>query len=215
MAESTPEATNLKAQYTAQVTADLERNAKEQEHVGAEIAALHEQLDALRHDQALLVNMRQALGSEEAAAGPEADASDAVAMSVPPQQTSAVPGPRRQRKAAAKTRKPAAAGSATAPSAVKAPTLGELIRDHLVQQAEPRSAAEVTAALAEAHPERNTNGKVVRMALEGLVAKGHVHRTKQNKSVFYSVADAASAATTASDEPADVTTAGSAAKTGM
>ncbi|MFI6340805.1 hypothetical protein [Streptomyces sp. NPDC050535] len=214
MAESTPEATNLKAQYTAQVTADLERNAKEQEHVGAEIAALQEQLDALRHDQDLLANVRQALDGKGAAATPEGGSVAAAAATLPPQQTSAAPGARRQRKTATKSRKVTAAGNATAPSAVRAPTLGELIRNHLLQQPEPRSAAEVTTALAEAHTERNANGKVVRMALEGLVAKGHVHRTKQKKSVFYSVADGASAATTASDEPADATTARSAAESG-
>jgi hypothetical protein len=210
MAESTSEATNLKAQYSAQVTADLERNARERERIGAEIVALQEQLDRRRHDQALLVSMQRALGGEGPA--PEADAGEAPAVPVPPQQASAVPGPRRQRKTAAKSRKTAARRSTTAPTAAKGPTLGELIRDHLAQQAEPRSAAEVTAALTQAHPGRNAKAKVVRMALEGLVAKGHAHRTKQNTSVFYSAADAPASDPAASDEPADAITAGSAAE---
>ncbi|PAK21819.1 hypothetical protein CJD44_39705, partial [Streptomyces sp. alain-838] len=63
MSESTTQpATELASQYSVQVTDDLERNIKEQERIGAEITALQQQLAALQHDHALLVNMQQALG---------------------------------------------------------------------------------------------------------------------------------------------------------
>lgn len=208
MPQVQPETTDLKAQYTSQLAADLEHNAKEQERINAEVTALQEQLHALQRDQALLVSMQQALGTESPTAAPEAEAAADAAPVPTPRKASAAPRTRPRKKAAAQSKKTAAktpaAGEAAA--AKTAPTLGELIRDHLGRQSEPRSAAEVTAALAQAHPERNAKDKVVRVTLEGLVAKGHVQRTKQGKSVFYSPADTAADSTPdASAKPADAT----------
>jgi predicted transcriptional regulator len=62
----------------------------------------------------------------------------------------------------------------------------ELIRRHLTDQKEPRSAAEISTALGKAHPKRDIAAKVVRVTLEGLVAKSQAERTKQGRSVFYS-----------------------------
>jgi predicted transcriptional regulator len=65
------------------------------------------------------------------------------------------------------------------------PTLVELIRRHLAEQQEPRSAAEISTALGQAHPARDIAPKVVRVTLEGLVAKSQAKRSKQGRSVFY------------------------------
>jgi hypothetical protein len=178
------------------VTGDLERNAKEQDRVGAEIEALQEQLRALQHDHIVLVNMQDALGGSNSAPGAEA----AVAPSVP-HQASAEPKQSKGKKAAAATgakktapKKPAAKASSVKASSVKAstaaakPTLVELIRGHLEKQNEPRSAAEITTALTQAHPDRSVKTTVVRTTLEGLVAKSHAHRSKQGSSVFYTTA---------------------------
>ncbi|MEV5355736.1 hypothetical protein [Streptomyces sp. NPDC052693] len=75
-----------------------------------------------------------------------------------------------------------------APTAAKSaePTLVELIRRHLAEQKEPRSAAEIAGSLGQAHPERDISAKVVRVTLEGLVAKSQAERSKQGRSVFYS-----------------------------
>ncbi|MER5177468.1 hypothetical protein ABT009_03665 [Streptomyces sp. NPDC002896] len=67
MPEDTLDATNLKSQYVTQVAGDLERNVKEQERIGAELAALDDQLQALRRDHALLVSVQQALTDESSA----------------------------------------------------------------------------------------------------------------------------------------------------
>ncbi|MFE9250440.1 BlaI/MecI/CopY family transcriptional regulator [Streptomyces sp. NPDC007088] len=72
-------------------------------------------------------------------------------------------------------------------------TLRELIARQLADHGEPRSASEVSATLAQEHPEREIKGNVVRTTLEALVAKGLVHRSKQQKSVFYTHVDAARA----------------------
>jgi hypothetical protein len=198
---SNSHSTELTSQYIAQVTGDLERNAKEQDRVGAEIEALQEQLRALQHDHIVLVNMHDALGGSNSAPGAEA----AVAPSVP-HQASAEPKQSKGKKAAAATgakkaapKKPAAKASSAKASSVKAssvkastaaakPTLVELIRGHLEKQNEPRSAAEITTALTQAHPDRSVKTTVVRTTLEGLVAKSHAHRSKQGSSVFYTTA---------------------------
>lgn len=84
MTETPSETTDLKAQYTAQVAADLERNAKEQDRLRAEIDALQEQLQGMQRDQSVLVNMQQALGVVTPEAAPEAEG--VAAPSVPRQK---------------------------------------------------------------------------------------------------------------------------------
>ncbi|MFF7892217.1 hypothetical protein ACFZDI_09860 [Streptomyces sp. NPDC007907] len=196
MSETAAPATELASQYIAQVTGDLDANLKEQERISAEIASLQEQLAALQHDHGVLVSMQQALGITQARSGSAAESRSAV-----------VPSPRRKKAAAAaggkqKTRKATAAPAKKAPrkSAAKTTnaaktantpkaadlTLVELIRRHLAEQKEPRSAAEISTALGQAHPDRDISPKVVRVTLEGLVAKSGAERSKQGRSVFYS-----------------------------
>ncbi|WP_217251250.1 hypothetical protein [Streptomyces sp. AC602_WCS936] len=257
MSESTTQpATELASQYSVQVTDDLERNLKEQERISAEITALQQQLAALQHDHALLVNMQQALGitpppSPPVTATESAAAADSATVPAPrdgvtaepaagkrtrgrktaaaPKRAAAPkpgakPGAKPSAKPAAKSAarsKPAAksakaapkqaskpsakaAGktaakksSPQAPSAQQAaaqPTLVELVRTHLAEQSEPRSAAEITTALDRAHSERTIKTTVVRTTLEGLVARNQAQRTKQGTSVYYTATDAPEAA---------------------
>ncbi|GAA5206769.1 hypothetical protein [Streptomyces thinghirensis] len=229
MSESTMQtATQLASQYSVQVTDDLESNIKEQERVSAEITALQQQLAALQHDHALLVNMQQALGITSPPAQP---ATDTAAVPAPRDSaaTESAAGKRtRSRKAAtapkraaapkpgakpasktdaAPATKPAAKSTAkpTAKSSTKAvkkpaakkastpvadrPTLVELVRNHLVEQNEPRSAAEVTTALGQANSGRTIKTTVVRTTLEGLVAKNQAQRSKQGTSVYYTATE--------------------------
>ncbi|MGI5391182.1 hypothetical protein [Streptomyces sp. CA-251251] len=273
MSESTMQAaTELASQYSVQVTDDLERNVKEQERVSGEITALQQQLAALQHDHALLVNVQQALGiaapPAPQTAAPAPAATDAATVPAPrggatdkpsagkrkrggkaaaaPQRAAAPkPGARSAKSAATKpgarsakstatkpatrsakstatkpatksTAEPAtksartpevkktpaqaaagaaASSTATAPSASSAkqpaqPTLVELVRRHLTEQKEPRSAAEVTTALDAAHAGRTIKTTVVRTTLEGLVAKNLAQRTKQGTSVYYTATEA-------------------------
>ncbi|GAA4004813.1 gamma-butyrolactone-binding regulator SlbR [Streptomyces marokkonensis] len=260
MSESTTQtATQLASQYSAQVTDDLERNTKEQERISAEITSAQQQLAALQHDHALLVNMQQALGITSRPARPATapePAATTEAATVPAPRDGATAEPvtgKRTRsgktaaaskrtatakpgaKAAAKAGAKPAAESAAKPSAkaVKVskavkkqaakqepaqarttstsageapadassdaspakhaadrPTLVELVRTHLVEQSEPRSAAEVTTALGQAHSERTIKTTVVRTTLEGLVARNQAQRTKQGTSVYYTATDA-------------------------
>ncbi|MFD9193593.1 hypothetical protein ACFWCA_35995 [Streptomyces phaeochromogenes] len=192
MSEIQASGTELTSQYIAQITGDLERNTKEQERIGAEVDALQEQLRTLQHDHTVLVNMQQALGSTS----PVNEAATKTAASVP-RQAAAEPKRSRPKKTAAAgadkaaPKKPAAgASSAKAPKAAGKPSLVDLIRSHLKQQNEPRSAAEISSALTQAHPDRTIKTTVVRTTVEGLVARSHAHRTKQGSSVFYTAATA-------------------------
>lgn len=186
--------TEVASQYAAQVAGDLERNAQEQERIGADITTLQEKLTALQHDHSVLVNIQQALASTV-----PAPAAESTSVPSPRKKTAAEPADDRRSRAEKTTasrgraaaRKPAAkkarAAKAAGKAAVKsdAPTLVELVRRHLAAQSEPRSAAEVAAGVNQAHPERAVQTTVVRNTLEGLVAKQHAQRTKQGSSVYY------------------------------
>ncbi|MEV7004652.1 BlaI/MecI/CopY family transcriptional regulator [Streptomyces sp. NPDC093982] len=182
MSDAESATTELKTQYGAQVAADLERNAKEQESVAAEVTALQERLRALQHDHAMLVNLQQTLGNEPGeaagAVNPDVEESNSAGPSVPRQATADSPS-------TGQAKAVVGVGTKGRAAEAKQPTLVEVIRRHLAVQSEPRSSAEITTALTQAHPERDIKPKVVRTTVEGLVAKGHVHRTKQGSSVFY------------------------------
>jgi cell division septum initiation protein DivIVA len=210
MPETTTHATELASQYIAQVTGDLEANVKEQERINAEISSLQEQLAALQHDHSVLVNMQQALGITTAPAGPAAEPESAAVPSPRRKKASAAPGGKQKTlKSVAVPRKRAAgkpAAKATGAAKAAQPTLVELLRRHLAEQKEPRSAAEISTALGQAHPDRDIAAKVVRVTLEGLVAKSQAERSKQGRSVFYAAPASESMAapeTEAQSEDAD------------
>ncbi|MGW0209950.1 hypothetical protein ACWDZ8_30595 [Streptomyces sp. NPDC003233] len=209
MPEPTAPVTELTSQYVSQVTNDLEHNVKEQERITAEISALQEQLAALQHDQTILVNMRQALGVATPVSTP-APAEGAV-VPAPRTKSGTESGTRRSPKKAVpeqsgSKKQPAKKPAATKSSAKKATaqsaqlTLIELVRRHLAEQQEPRSAAEVTEALDKAHPEREIQTKVIRTTLENLVARNTAQRTKQGSSVFYTLTPASDPAASNPEE---------------
>jgi hypothetical protein len=207
MSQSTTTTSELTSQYAAQVTSDLESNTKEQERISAEIAALQEQLTALQHDHSVLVNVQQALGLSPTPVQPAAP-SDSATVPTPRKKTSGEPGAAKRTRAEKAAHTPTAtkkgapknpAGKAAAARAAQ-PTLVELVRSHLTEQSEPRSAAEVATALDKTHPERGIKTTVVRTTLEGLVAKNRAQRTKQGSSVYYT-APAPVQQTPAQDEP--------------
>ncbi|MGW7514557.1 hypothetical protein ACWGJ2_03060 [Streptomyces sp. NPDC054796] len=224
MPETAKDTTNLKSQYASQVTSDLEHNEREQQRIGEEVTALQEQLRGLEEDHALLVEMRQALGGEQTAAAPRAKASGSAASrkgaklpkarkSKDDAQPAKPRGTARTAKAketastagAAGKKKPGAAKSrATSARSAGQPTLRELVAGHLSGLSEPRSAAEITTALTQAHPERKFGTTVVRNTLEALVAKGQADRSKQNKSVFYSATTPVADAPKQEDTPAAI-----------
>ncbi|WAU81833.1 hypothetical protein O1Q96_19820 [Streptomyces sp. Qhu-G9] len=188
MAENQTSTTELTSQYIAQVTSDLERNTKEQDRIAGDISTLKEQLLALQHDHTVLVHMQEALGGPRSAEATPASPSVPNQASAPTKQTrqakpkkAAATGVKKAADKKTTAKKPAA----KAPKSAAQPSLVDLIRGHLEKQSEPRSAAEITTVLSEAHPDRNIKTTVVRTTLENLVARSSAHRNKQGSSVFY------------------------------
>ncbi|MER5993588.1 hypothetical protein [Streptomyces viridosporus] len=89
----------------------------------------------------------------------------------------------------AKTNESKSNGAKTNGTKSNGTKLVELVRQHLAEQTEPRSAAEIAASLGRVHPERVVKTTVVRSTLEGLVARNQAQRTKQGTSVFYTTPD--------------------------
>ncbi|WP_436790110.1 hypothetical protein [Yinghuangia sp. YIM S10712] len=187
MPELQPGTTELKAQYTAQVTADLEHNAREQQRIHDELAALEGQLEALQRNHAVLLTVRQALAAQagDGAAAPARKRGAAKTKAAGKDAPSAPGAGKKSGSAEAK-----AGHAKTTKPAAPQPTLGELIRDILAQQTEPKSIAEIAAALAQAHPDRGVKATVVRNTVENLVARAQVERHKQGGSVFYTTVSA-------------------------
>jgi hypothetical protein len=185
----------LTSQYATWVTGDLERNVKELEHVGEQIAALQAQLAALRRNHAVLVNIQQALGIP----APVVEAESAAAELAPRKKAAAKRHVGRQpaAKRGAGRKAPASGGKAaakkdTGETSAERPAepLLDLVREYLADQNEPRSVADISTALARRHPGRSIKPTVVRNNLETLVAKDRAQRTKRGASVFYTALDA-------------------------
>ncbi|MEU9413089.1 hypothetical protein AB0E08_46365 [Streptomyces sp. NPDC048281] len=182
MSESTTHTTELTSQYVSQVTSDLEHNTKEQERVTTELAALQEQLATLQRDHTVLLNMQQALGVPASPPGPTS--TSGVTVPSPRKKPASASGTRPSAKKAPSQR----SQSKTEAAETAQPTLVDLIHQHVAEQSEPHSAAEIAEVLRQAHTTRTIGTKVVRTTLENLVAKSRIQRTKQGSSVFYSAA---------------------------
>lgn len=168
----------LNARYATQVADDLER-------ITTRIGAVQEELAALQADRALLERVRASIEDVPA----PRKAPDGALPAPQPTPATTVPEEAEQKKPeAAAPPAPARKTRASRPAARRAsgPALVDLVLKHLSAQGEPRSAAEVHAALEKAHPERRLSVPLVRNAIEARVAQGEIARTKQGRSVFYS-----------------------------
>ncbi|MEW5539270.1 hypothetical protein AB1339_16630 [Streptomyces cyaneofuscatus] len=183
-----PPAPSITADYAQRVTDDLSANRTEQERVRAELARLQEELVRLEESEQVLTKMQEVLGTT-----PKQTAKKGKGT-----KTAAVPAARRSngKTAAGKTDTTTArktSKKSASPKKPGEPTWLELTTAHLTAQNEPKSAAEVSAALTEAHPERAVQVTIVRNTLEQGVAQGLFARSKQGRSVFYSPVVAVSA----------------------
>ncbi|MFI6345920.1 hypothetical protein [Streptomyces sp. NPDC050560] len=165
MPDAPPEqAPNLTSQYASRVATDLER-------VSTEIATLEERLERLRADRELLTEFQKALHDKSA------NGASAPLLSTSPAGRAG---------AAAARERPAAARAASDGRRQRHDiTLVDLVRAYLAGQGEPRSAGEITDALATSHPHRSFKTTVVRSTVESLVAKGEAERSKKGTFVYY------------------------------
>ncbi|MFF9905680.1 hypothetical protein ACF1HU_20025 [Streptomyces olivaceus] len=182
MSESTTQsATELASQYSTRVTDDLERNVKEQERVSTEITVLQQQLAALQHDHALLVNMQQALGIT-------APPAQSVTAPDSPDEAATVPAPRdgaptgtaagkrsRSRKAASSAKRPTTPKpSVGKPSAGKAattkPAAAKASKPTATTTAKATAKTAGPAAKSDARTSAKTTGKPAKPAVKNTKA---------------------------------------------
>ncbi|MFJ8762823.1 hypothetical protein [Streptomyces cyaneofuscatus] len=183
-----PPTPSITADYAQRVTDDLSANRTEQERVRAELARLQEELVRLEESEQVLTKMQEVLGTTPKQTARKNKGSKAAA----------VPAARRSNGKPAAGKTGTATGRKTSKKAASPkkpgePTWLELANAHLTAQNEPKSAAEVSSALTEAHPERAVQVAVVRNTLEQGVAQGLFERSKQGRSVFYNPVVAVSA----------------------
>ncbi|MEV5956169.1 hypothetical protein AB0M11_20750 [Streptomyces sp. NPDC051987] len=167
-------AATVRSRYMEQAASDLEDNHRQQKE-------LQRQLDALRQEEKLLLDIlnlaehsttvpEQARATEPEKA-PSTDAKE-KSTSHPRAARAAVRGSSRKDKA-------------PRGRAARRPLLGDLLLDLVKKHDRPRLAQELREELIKAHPDRVPTPQVVRNTLEGLVAKGLVQRHKQDRSVMY------------------------------
>jgi hypothetical protein len=197
---------NLQSQYAEKVAADLESNAKEQEEVRSQMAALRAALDRLEADRTWLSGVQGTLTSEAAAPEPPADSPVAGKGDTagPVAVAEAVPRPRQAKKATVVSGKGSkkTAQAAQPDSAAKAATIAKPAKKaqpggkkdgpplrvfvmEVLQDYRPRTAAEIADDITQAHPDRTPDEKVVRNTVNTLIAKGDVGREKQGINVYY------------------------------
>ncbi|MEU6346254.1 BlaI/MecI/CopY family transcriptional regulator [Streptomyces sp. NPDC046977] len=200
------DAPTIQVEYIRRLDDDLARNSTAQAEAQDAIQSWQERLAELEQEAAWLLGLKSTVAGQPTSPDtrqsidtmPAASSNTATAAEGAAEQ--AVPAPRRARgprsngteKKATTARRPAARKPRTTASG--APTLNTLVLEVLQQHHQPRTAAEVTAELAEAHPERKAGNPVVRNSLEQLVAKSRVARTRQGRAVFYTAADESEAA---------------------
>ncbi|MEU1212476.1 hypothetical protein ACFYSH_14570 [Streptomyces sp. NPDC005791] len=188
MSENTLTST-ISADYAQRITDDLAANRSEQDRARAELTRLQDELVRLEEGEQILVKMQEVLGGNGKPAAGKGK-SRKVAAPVPAARRAKGNAPSQKGGDAPKGRLRAKQRTATAgtvvPKGAGEPTWRELVSGYLADQREPKSAAEVTAALAEAHPQRATQVAVVRNTLEQGVAHGLLERSKQGRSVYYS-----------------------------
>ncbi|MGW0787756.1 hypothetical protein ACWD04_05775 [Streptomyces sp. NPDC002911] len=187
MSENTLTST-ISADYAQRITDDLAANRSEQDRARTELTRLQDELIRLEEGEQILVKMQEVLGGDGKPAtgkGKGRKAASVPAARRAKGKTASQKGgdgPKARVRAEQRT---TTAGTA-APKEAGEPTWRELVTGYLADQREPKSAAEVAAALTEAHPQRTTQVTVVRNTLEQGVAHGLLERSKQGRSVYYS-----------------------------
>lgn len=193
--------------------------------VAAKLKSIAKEIDELQKLRAKLEDLQQHLATspqEEAVAAPQPVETDNTTAPKPV----TVPAARRAKSAAPKAKPAKKAPAKAAGSAKKArkatPAKGKARQRNSTRvdrvlgllDEQPRTVTELTKLLAQEHPDHTAPETAVRNTLEtSLVAKGLAHRSKQGRSVFYSLPAAAPEAgaeareTGAADAPEEAATA--------
>ncbi|WP_225803318.1 hypothetical protein [Streptomyces sp. NK15101] len=177
---SQPAAT-LRARLVDQAASDLEENRRRQQE-------LTEKVRLLKQEEALLVDILKLAERYESLAESsplsEQSREEPAPAGARSRRASAAPSGDTPARQAARTGKPA---RKAAEGKSRQPPLGDLLLSLLAGHDGPLLAKELRDELLEKHPDRNPTPQVVRNTLESLVAKGHIRRRKQQRSVTYAL----------------------------
>ncbi|MFD5872128.1 hypothetical protein [Streptomyces sp. NPDC060322] len=186
----------ISADYAQRITDDLSTNRGEQERVRTELTRLQGELLLLEEGEQVLVKMQEVLGDsgKPAARQGKGRTTASVPTARRPQSRTTTKKRSRASKPQVPTDAEAPASGVTGAKGSSEPTWRELVTTYLGDQREPKSAKEVTAALTESNPQRKTQVTVVRNTLEQGVAHGLLERSKQGRSVYYSLVSTPTAA---------------------
>ncbi|MFG2827503.1 hypothetical protein [Streptomyces sp. NPDC048434] len=173
--------------------------------VAAKLKSIAKEIDELQKLRAKLEDLQQHLGTsprkevEEVVAPQPSEADTAVTkpVTVPaarrakPAAPKAKPAKKAPAKAAGSAKKARKATPARGKSRQRNSTRADRVLGLLDEQ--PRTVTELTKLLAKEHPDHTAPETAVRNTLEtSLIAKGLAHRSKQGRSVFYSLPGATS-----------------------
>ncbi|MDX2709634.1 BlaI/MecI/CopY family transcriptional regulator [Streptomyces sp. PA03-6a] len=201
--------TTIQREYLRRLDEDLARNAGAQQDAADTITRWQEHLASLKKESAWLADLKSTLSQQAPALVAERPSNQAPSIGEGDEgaPAQALPSPRTAR--ASLTGAPSRGMRTSAANrslgtkqgtARRTPTLGSLIVELLAEHGQPRTATEVTTALASAHPDRSPRTPVVRSTLEHLVAKSSVSRHKQGITVYYTANNQAEAAATTSSK---------------
>jgi hypothetical protein len=154
-----------------QAASDLQENRRLQQE-------LTERIAVLKQEEALLADILKLAEGHEGSAG---------AALLPEQARDEPVAPKAARAPARATSRRSASVKAGTKGKSQQPLLGDVLTGLLGNHEEPRLAKELREELLEKHPDRDPTPQVVRNTLENLVARGHVQRHKQGRSVMYSL----------------------------
>ncbi|MFJ9871473.1 hypothetical protein ACIRVI_00180 [[Kitasatospora] papulosa] len=192
---------SVTAGYAQKVTEDLAVTKSEQERVRAELARLEAELRQLEESEKVLVKMQVVLTGVSRPTSAQGKGKKKTAVPAARRAKSAAGQPKVSSKTkSSKANAKNSVGKTAPASGAGNKTWAALTGGYLAEQSAPKSAAEVAAALTEAHPQRKVQATVVRNALEQGVARGLLERSKQGRSVYYTLVSAAASPT--SDEGA-------------
>lgn len=172
-----PATNNLGDVYADRIRADLDR-------VDAEIAEMRSKLDRLAADRAWLTELLDRLPAPSPSPGVPSAADPPAAMPVSPE----VPAARVAAEPVASSSGPASSSAPRRRRGTGGPTLVERVVRYLEGRTEPTSVLEVTRLLNnEDDRDRTVSTVVVRNTLEALVARGIADRSKDGRSVHYTL----------------------------